>query len=202
MSHKHLLHLPSIPKTQNALVFLATCAIVWLIGVALKIDFAWALCLGVAYMYPYPENTTPIRYFSEIAALAVIYALEILIIKKTGIIEFILKQYRGAGIDSHVVSAACVVLLLTPIINLITTYILKPLLENKISVLGMKILAGTFFGIFCAILNKIGFISFIVEQSRALNLDAYLLTLICITLILAPINNLIVHFSQQLPATR
>ena len=190
VSHKHPL---PISTAQDALIFLATCGLVYFIGVALKIDYAWSLCIGLAYMYPYPTHTTALHYISEITVIAVIYALEVLAIKTTGAVEFTINYYRTSAIDTHVVTAACVVLLLTPIINLITTYALKPLLEKKISPVAMQILAATFFGIFCTVLNKMGFIGFIVTECRELNLDAQLISLTCITLVLAPLNNLLMY---------
>lgn len=194
MSHKHTL---PISNPTKALTFFVACSLAYLVGVVLNLEYAWSLCLGLAYMYPYNSHEPPLRYFSHITGLALLYGVEVLAITKTNIIDSIIGQYRNAGIDSHVATAICVVLLLTPIIQLITTNILRPVLENKISPLAMKILAATLFGIFCTILNKAGVISFIVKECREWNLDAHLIALICITLILGPINNILIHYVQK-----
>lgn len=176
-------------NTQRTLVFLFTCLLGHIIESWLKIDYTWGLSIGLALSYPYyqPELLGP--YLLRMAALASIFGLEIAAVNRTGVTDFLIRQYREKYLDTQIITAVCVVLLLTPVIDVIVEYAVQPFLEKRIPPLGMKIVAATIFGIFIAILNSFGAITFVVTQCRELDLDAHLITAICVMFVLSPLND-------------
>ena len=185
------------PLSHKVLAFFVTCVLVHIAELVFGIPYTWGIGIGIALSFPY-EATAPLRvYFLKLAGLALAVGLEINAIDKTGLIGFLIKKYR-AHVDTQLVMAICVVLLLTPIINVISDHILKPLLEKKTTPTIMKIISAAVFGLFCTLLNNLGVISYVVEQSRKLNLDSHLIAAIAVMFVLAPFNNFILETTTRL----
>lgn len=185
------------PLSHKILAFFVTCVFVHIAELLFGIPYTWGIGIGVALSFPY-ESTASLRtYFLKLIVISLAVGLEINAIDKTGVIEFLIKKYRD-HVDTELIMAICVVLLLTPIIDLISDHILRPLLEKKTTPTVMKIISSVVFGLFCTFLSNLGVIGFAVEQSRTLNLDSYLITAITIMFILAPLNSFILETTTGL----
>ena len=178
-------------STQHTLIFLFTCFIGHIIASWLGIPYTWGMSLGIVLSYPYHSSENFGQYLLEVIAVASVVGLEIAAINATGITGWLIKEYRARYVDTQLITAVCIVLLLTPIIDVIVKNVLEPLLLQRIPPTGVKIIATMIFGGAIAILNQYGAISFIVGQCRELNLDAHLVTAICVLFFFTPINNFI-----------
>lgn len=185
-------------NTQRTLVLLLTCFLGHVIESWLKIDYTWGLSIGLALSYPYHSTDQLGQYLLKIGALAGIFGAELSAVNRTGITSWLIREYRARYVDTQVVTAFCIVLLLTPIIDVIVKYLLEPVLVRRIPSMGIKIIATMIFGAAIAILNQFGAISFVVKQCRDLNLDAHLITAMCVMFVLAPINDLVGNFIKDL----
>jgi|GEM_PF-4937488 len=185
-------------RAQETLAVLFTCFVGYLIEYWLGVPYAWGASLGLGLSYPYNPHEKEELYIPRFVMMAGILAIELAIIHRTGILTYILERYRALGFDTQLTTACCVVLLLAPIMDFVSQSILQPALGKRIPNVGIRIISAMLFGLAIGFLNYLGAISFIVSQSRILNLDGNIITASCVLILLAPLNNVIISLGKDL----